>query len=340
MAAEMPVNAQKPKAGPTTGDRIKAYLARYGIFLVLMVLLAVISALTPIIRGEQYFLTPRNLIQIALQASVNATIAVGMTFVITSGGIDLSVGSIVALCGVVAALAMRDLPIGPLVGLLVAVVVGGLCGLFNGLLVTRVGLPPFIATLGTMGIFRGLALIISEGRPIYGFGREFLDMFSGNFASTGIPVAVVIAFIVALLGWFIFTRTRFGKYTVAIGGSEETARLSGIPVERYKLGIYTLGGLLTGVAAALLLARLSSGDPTFGQLFELDAIAAAVMGGTSLTGGEGSIAGTMVGALIISLVRNAMNIFNMPSYYQQVVIGSVIVLAVMLDQWRKRQTRD
>ena len=137
----------------------------------------------------------------------------------------------------------------------------------------------------------------------------------------------------------VLNHLRFGKYAVAIGGNEQTARLAGIPVRRYKLGIYALSGLLTGIAAALLLARLSSGDPTFGTFFELDAIAAAVMGGTSLTGGQGTIAGSVVGALIISLVRNAMNLFNVPSYWQQLIIGSVIVLAVMLDQWRKRQTQ-
>ena len=279
------------------------------------------------------------MLQVALQASINAIIAVGMTFVITSGGIDLSVGSIVALSGVAAAMAMRDTDIGPLGGFGVAVLVGTLCGLFNGFLITRIKLPPFIATLGTMGIFRGVALVISEGRSIYGFGREFLQTFSGTVANTAIPVSVAFAAVLAVIFWWVFNYTKFGKYTIAIGGSEETTRLAGIPVERYKMGIYALSGMLTGIAAALLLARLSSGDPTFGTMFELDAIAAAVMGGTSLTGGEGTVVGTIVGALIISLVRNAINIFNIPSYWQQVIIGSVIVLAVMLDQWRKKQSR-
>lgn len=453
MTAHTTDETQSDRQPLVSQQDIANFAARYGIFLVLALMVAVISVLTPVIRGEQYFLTPRNLIQVMLQGAVNAIIAVGMTFIITSGGIDLSVGSMLALCGVLAALAMRDLNVGAWGGLLVCLGVGTLCGLFNGVLIigirikrrtalrsiagvnialcaislnqmgsltlTAAGgllalllavealtitlprlttfsliratmialslswllasmalmaligagvatffisllliallnlvlygflvadlrLPPFIATLGTLGIFRGLALIISDGRPIYGFGREFLQTFSGNvvsFGDVGLPVAVVIALLVALIGWFIFTRTRFGKYTIAIGGNEETARLAGIRVERYKLGIYAFGGLLTGLAAALLLARLSSGDPTFGTLAELDAIAAAVMGGTSLTGGEGSVSGTLVGAVIISLVRNAMNLFNLPSYYQQVVIGAVIVLAVMLDQWRKGQTQ-
>lgn len=327
---------EKPKTLDNQA-RTAEFIARYGIVFILIVMIVASSLLSPIIRGEQYFLTGRNLIQIALQAAVNAIIAVGMTFVITSGGIDLSVGSIVALGGVLAAMAMRDTSIGPVGGFLVAVLVGLLCGLFNGLLITRIRLPAFIATLGTMGIFRGLALVVSEGRPIYGFGREFLQIFAGNIGP--IPVSVIVALLVALLGWFILTQTRFGKYTVAIGGNEQTTRRAGIAVNRYKIGIYGLGGILTGIASALLLARLSSGDPTFGNGFELDAIAATVMGGTSLEGGEGSISGTIVGALIISIVRNAMNIFNVPSYWQQVVIGGVIVLAVVLDQWRKSQTR-
>lgn len=317
--------------------RTAEFIARYGIVFILLVMVVAFSILSPIIRGEQYFLTGRNLIQIALQAAINAIIAVGMTFIITSGGIDLSVGSTVALGGVLAAMAMRDTAIGPFGGFFVAVGVGLACGLFNGFLITRIKLPAFIATLGTMGIFRGLALVISEGRPIYGFGREFLQIFAGNIGP--IPTSVIAATLVALIGWFILSQTRFGKYTIAIGGNEQTTRRAGIPVNRYKVGIYGLGGLLTGIASALLLARLSSGDPTYGNSFELDAIAATVMGGTSLDGGEGSISGTIVGALIISIVRNAMNIFNVPSYWQQVVIGGVIVLAVVLDQWRKSQTR-
>jgi ribose transport system permease protein len=260
------------------------FVARYGVVLVLILLVALMTFLSPIIRGQQLFLTDRNLLQVALQASINAIIAVGMTFVITSGGIDLSVGSIVALSGVAAAMAMRDTNIGPLGGFGVAVLVGTLCGLFNGFLITRIKLPPFIATLGTMGIFRGVALVISEGRSIYGFGREFLQTFSGTVANTAIPVSVAFAAVLAVIFWWVFNYTKFGKYTIAIGGSEETTRLAGIPVERYKMGIYALSGMLTGIAAALLLARLSSGDPTFGTMFELDAIAAAVMGGTSLTG--------------------------------------------------------
>lgn len=306
-------------------------LARYAI---LIALVAVLSILAPLVRGEQLFLTPNNLLQVGQQAAINAIIAVGMTFVIISGGIDLSVGSIVALGGVVAALVLRSGG-SAWIGFGAAVSVGLACGALNGVLITRVNVPPFIVTLGTMGVFRGLALILSGGLSIYGFGRDFSQLFAGRIGE--IPVQVIVAALVALMGALLLAQTRFGKYTIAIGGGQRAARLLGVPVRRYKIGVYALSGGLTGAASALLLARLSSGDPTFGVGFELDAIAAVVMGGTSLSGGVGSIGGTIIGALIISLIRNAINLFNVPSYWQELVIGVVIVLAVTLDQWRKRE---
>jgi len=335
----------------TLRQRAALFFARYGIVIVLFALLIVFSLLSPVVRdGRQLFMTVPNIIQILQQASINATIAIGMTFVITSGGIDLSVGSIVALAGVLAAMLMKGIPITPdftlqvgwLGGVLVILAVGTLCGLFNAFLITRLNLVPFIATLGTMGIFRGIALVLSDGRSVYGFDMTFVNIFTYRLPLGGgieIPFAVIVMIVVALLFGFILTQTKLGKYTVAIGGNEDTARAAGIAVKRYKVMIYAIGGLLTGIAGALLLARLRSGDPTFGRFFELDAIAAVVMGGTSLSGGTGTIVGTIVGALIISVVQNAMNIFNVPSYWQEVVIGSVIVAAVLLDQWRKRQTQ-
>jgi ribose transport system permease protein len=315
---------------------LELLLGRYGVFFVLVVLVIGCTVLSPLLReGQQLFLTGPNLINIAQQASINAIIAVGMTFVIISGGIDLSVGSMVAFSGVVAAIVMRDFPAEPWGGFIVAVLMAGLCGFSNGLLITRLDLPPFIVTLGTLGIFRGLAQVVGDGRSVYQFDRVFGATFAGRVGP--IPVPVIVAGIVALIFAYVLAYTRLGKYAIAIGGSEETARLAGIAVRRYKLVIYTLGGLLVGVASALQVARFNSGDPTFGDGFELDAIASVVMGGTSLSGGQGTIAGTIVGALTISTVRNAMNIFRVPSYWQQVVIGGVIVLAVILDQWRKRR---
>lgn len=318
--------------------RLADFIARFGIVFILVILMVGLTLLTPSIRGHQYFLTKTNLLNVALQASINSVIAVGMTFIITSGGIDLSVGSMAGFTGIMIALALRDYGVGTLGGLLVAMAIGSLCGLFNGLLITRANLQPFIVTLGTMGMYRGLALVASNGRPIYGFDPQFIKTFSGNIMGD-IPKPVIVAALVALGGWFILTQTRFGKYTIAIGGNEETTGLAGIPVQRYKLGIYVLGGFLTGVAAALLTARLSSADPTAGSGFELDAIAATVMGGTSLSGGEGTILGTIVGALIISLVRNGMNILNVPTFWQQFVIGSVIILAALLDRWRRSKVQ-
>jgi ribose/xylose/arabinose/galactoside ABC-type transport system permease subunit len=195
-------------------------------------------------------------------------------------------------------------------------------------------LPPFIATLGTMGIFRGVALIISEGRPIYGLSAGFISTFAGTVGP--IPIPVIIALITAIIFGFILVRTKIGEYTVAIGGNEETARLSGINVKLYKLIVYAICGGLSGLAGVVLTARMSAAEPIAGNSFELDAIAATVMGGTSLLGGEGTIVGTVIGALFTSLVRNGMNLFNVQAYWQQVVIGSVIVLAVILDRRRKR----
>lgn len=323
----------RPRAGAGT-LRLSDFVTRYGIFLVLGVMVVTLAIITPIVRGEQYFLNATNALQVFLQAAINLVVALGMTFVIAGAGIDLSVGSVIALGGLVAAFAMQA-GVGPWGGLIVAMLVGMLCGAFNGLLVTRLGLQPFIVTLGTMGVFRGLALVISNGNPVYNFGPRFNAIFSGFVA--GIPTAVVIAFVLALGCWWLLTQTRFGKYTLAIGSRDETVRLAGINVDAYKLRIYALCGVLTGVAAALLTARLSSADPIAGSLFELDAIAATVMGGTSLSGGVATIPGTVVGALIISLVRNGMNILNVPTFWQQLVIGSVIILAAVLDQWRKRQ---
>lgn len=346
-------------------NRIAQFAARYGVLFVLILMITALSILSPIIRGDQAFLTASNLSNVLLQASVNMIVAVGMTFVITSGGIDLSVGSMLALGAVLASMFMRDftpvfaptarqlgleeitaarmIAVG---GLLVAVLVCSLCGLFNGILIALLKLPPFIATLGTLGMFRGLAMIVTNGRPVIGFGRDYLQMFSYRAPTpflepflVNIPVQIIIALLVAAVFSFVLNRTRLGKYTIAIGGNEETTRLAGIPVNGYKIRIYILSGLLTGVASALLLARLGSGDPNYGQSDELDAIAATVMGGTSLTGGEGTVFGTVVGALIISLVRNGLNLFNVQSYWQSFVIGAVIVIAVLIDRWRKRQTR-
>jgi len=312
---------------PTIADMVGTLVGRYGIILALIILAVALSFLSP------YFLTINNLFNVLLQASINLIVAVGMTFVITSAGIDLSVGSIVALAGMVMADAMSKkmgLPIA--VGL--ALVVGTLSGCLNGILITRLRLPPFIVTLGTMSILRGLALIYNQGRPIYGLPQAELQAISGYVGP--IPIPVIIALSVAFLFHMVLHHTTIGEYTIAIGGNEEAARLSGINVTRYKVIIYGISGLMCGLAGIVLTARLSAAEPIAGMLYELDAIAATVMGGTSLMGGEGTIVGTIIGALIMSVLRNGLNLLNIQSYYQQVVIGVVIVLAVALDRLRKR----
>jgi ribose transport system permease protein len=220
-----------------------------------------------------------------------------------------------------------------------AAVAGGLalgtaCGVVNGLLITRISLPPFIVTLGTMSAYRGLALIYNQGRPIYGLPREDVQIIAGYVGP--VPIPVILAAVVAVLGWFILNETQIGRYTTAIGGNEEVARLCGINVDRYKVVVYGICGLLCGLAAVILTARLYAAEPIAGVLFELEAIAATVMGGTNLMGGYGTIVGTVAGALLMSVLRNLFNLLNIQAYYQQLAIGVVIILAVSIDQLRRR----
>jgi ribose/xylose/arabinose/galactoside ABC-type transport system permease subunit len=301
---------------------------RYGILLALLALCVVLAFLSP------YFLTVPNFLNVLLQASINLVVAVGMTFVITSAGIDLSVGSIVALAGIIMALLMKNHIGGLPVAVLGALVAGLAVGSSNGMLITRLRLPPFIVTLGTMSVVRGLALIISDGKPVYGLPQAELRVISGYIGP--VPIPVIIAIIVAILAHLVLRRTTMGEYTVAIGGNEEAARLSGIDVRNYKVAIYAISGLMCGIAGIILTSRLSAAEPIAGVNYELDAIAATVMGGTSLMGGQGTIFGTVIGALLMSVLRNGLNLLNIQSYYQQLAIGIVIILAVSLDVLRKR----
>jgi ribose/xylose/arabinose/galactoside ABC-type transport system permease subunit len=300
---------------------------RFGTLIGLVVLGAVLSALTP------YFLSVSNLLNIAEQTSINATVAVGMTFVILSGGIDLSVGSIVALSGVVLGLALRDGQ--PLVlAVLLALTVGIICGQINGTLIDRGGLPPFIVTLGMMSIARGAALVITEGRPVSGFDETFRSIATARIGFVPAPVLIMTS--VYLIAHFVLARTTFGRYVYAIGGNEEAARLSGVRIHLHKSLIYAVSGLTSAVAAVILTARLNSAQPIAGMMYELDAIAATVIGGTSLMGGEGTLAGTLVGALIMGVLRNGLNLLGVSSFLQQIVIGGVIVGAVLVDTVLKR----
>lgn len=317
---------------PGSHGRVAQLLLRYGIVLALAALAAFFAWRSPV------FFTDDNLFQILLQASVNTIVALGMTFVIITAGIDLSVGSTAALAGMVAATAMKtglpfvgvvvSWPVAVLVGILVGVLVGAA----NGLLITSLRITPFIVTLGTLSVVRGLTLIYSEGRPVFGFPEGF-NQIAGRLGP--LPTPVVIAGVLTLLAWFVLRFTRLGEYTYAIGGNEEATRLAGVPVDRYKVAVYTLCGALAATAGIVLTARLRTAEPNAATGYELDAIAATVMGGTSLFGGEGSVVGTVIGALIIATLRNGLNLLNVQAYYQQLAIGLVIILAVALDRFRQ-----
>jgi ribose transport system permease protein len=251
-----------------------------------------------------------------------------MTFVIVSAGIDLSVGSLVAVAGVVLAGALHaNMPLA--VAIAASLATGFVFGLLNGLAITLGNLPPFIATLGMMSIARGCALLFTDGRPISGFDAAFRSIATGRVL--GIPAPVIVTAGVFVVAQFVLAETRFGRYVYAIGGNEEATRLSGVNVRLHKTMVYGVSGLASAVAAVLLTARLNSAQPIAGIMYELDAIAATVIGGTSLMGGEGGLGGTIIGALIMGVLRNGLNLLGVSSFVQQIVIGLVIVIAVLVD---------
>lgn len=299
---------------------------RLGTLAGLFGLCVLLWALTP------HFLTVANLLNVLEQTAINAVIAAGMTFVIVSGGIDLSVGSLVAVAGVVLAAALhRSMPIA--VALAASLGVGVGFGLLNGVAITWGRLPPFIATLGMMSIARGCALLFTEGRPVSGFDPAFRSVATAKLA--GIPAPVFVTVGVYLLAHFVLSATRFGRYVYSMGGNEEATRLSGVNVRLHKTLVYGVSGLASAVAAVLLTARLNSAQPIAGIMYELDAIAATVIGGTSLMGGEGGLGGTIIGALIMGVLRNGLNLLGVSSFVQQIVIGLVIVVAVLIDTMLK-----
>ncbi|BDG30011.1 ribose ABC transporter permease (plasmid) [Thermus thermophilus] len=304
------------------------FLARYGLVWALGILVLVLSLLSP------YFLTPSNLLNILRQVSINAILALGMTVVILKGGIDLSVGSLLALAGAMAAgLAVAGLS--PVLAMGLGIGVAIALGILQGLLVAYAGLPPFIVTLAGLTAFRGLTLVYTDGRPITGLPEPFL--FLGNGTVLGIPVPVMAMLLFLLLTHFLLRYTAWGRYLYAIGGNEEAARLSGVPVAPIKVFAYAYSGLAAGLAALVLTGRLNSAQPTAGTGFELDAIAAAVVGGTSLAGGRGTAWGTFLGALIIGVLNNGMNLLNVSAFYQLIAKGVVIVLALLVDRLVRRR---
>lgn len=282
------------------------------------------------------FLTSSNILNILRQTSINSIIAAGMTFVIITGGIDLSVGSTLALSGAVAAFLIGS-GANPLVGIAAALAVGSLIGLVNGLAITKGKLQPFIVTLATMTIFRGATMVFTDGKPIssgYEKGGEFLSKI-GNGYVMGVPIPIIIMIVVFAVGFYVLTQTTFGRYVYSVGGNEEATKLSGVNTDKVKLLVYSISGFLAALAGIIITARLSSAQPTAGSGYELDAIAAVVLGGTSLAGGVGTILGTVTGALIIGVLNNALNLMNVSSYYQLLAKGVVILIAVLLDRKNK-----
>lgn len=307
----------------------KATLQKLGPFLALLVLATGLAITSP------DFLTMGNLLNVFRQVSINALIAFGMTLVILLGGIDLSVGSILALSSVLTAL-MLSHGIDPVVATSVGVLAGAGMGMLNGLVISKGKVAPFIATLGMMTILRGVALVVSEGRPITGLNSDFFAMLGGGYVGGIIPVPVIIMLVMFGVFWFVLKNTVFGRHVYAVGGNEEASRLSGINTDRIKIWVYTLSGAMAATAGMILTSRLNSAQPTAGTGYELDAIAAVVLGGTSLTGGRGWIFGTLVGALLIGILNNGLNLLGVSSFYQQVIKGVVILLAVLLDRANKK----
>jgi ribose transport system permease protein len=302
-------------------------LQALGIYIAAVVLFVVLGIL------NENFLTPGNLRDIAVSASVNAIIGIGLTFVIITGGIDLSVGAMASFAGIVSATTMVNGGVPPFAALLAGIVLGIVAGALNGLLITKLRLPPFIATLGTMSIFQGCAYVVTNGKPVYDIPTEFVLLL--NSYVVGIPIVVIIVAIVGIGAWLLLRKTVFGQNVIAVGGSEETAWLSGVRVHRVKILVYSLAGGLSALAGLVIVARINAAQPDAGSPYQLTAIAAAVIGGANLMGGEGRIAGTLVGALILGALTNGLVLLNVPSFYEQIVTGLVVLIAVTLDQGSK-----
>lgn len=330
LASPLPaVTASPPRP---VRSRIGRLVSRYGI---VVVFVALCVALT---FANEFFLTWGNWANVLRQTSINGILAIGMTFVVLSGGIDLSVGSLLAISGMVAGSLVTGVHAHhPLLGILAGVATGTVLGAINGVLVARLLVPPFVATLGMLSVGRGLTFIYSDGMPIPNLSTGF--RFIGQGDLLGVPMPVVILLVVFAVCWFALTHTTYGRYVYAVGGSEKSAKTSGINTRLVTFAVYVVSGALAGLAGQVLAARTTSALPQAGVSYELDAIAAVVIGGTSLSkGGVGSVVGTLFGALIIGVINNGLDLMGVSSYYQQVIKGIIIVAAVLLDNFtRKRQ---
>jgi putative xylitol transport system permease protein len=321
----------------TTSQSIGQILQRYGIFIALVVMCLTLAVIS------ENFLSTRNILNVLRQTSINGILAIGMTFVILTRGIDLSVGSVVAFAGLVAAsLAttaatgmVGDGPYPALLAIAAGLAVGMACGAMSGVIVSRFHVPAFVATLGMLSAARGLALIYSGGRPIPSLTEEFRWIGTGSI--WGIPVPIFLLLGTFAIAHFVLTQTRFGRHVYAVGGNPHAAKVSGLPVRGIRFSVYVIAGALAGLAGMILAARTGSALPQAGIAYELDAIAAVVIGGTSLAGGVGRVTGTLIGALLIGVMNNGLDLMGVESYYQQVIKGILIVAAVMLDQSKNKQ---
>lgn len=323
-----------PSQAFRSGRGMLNYMVReYSFVLVFLALCLIVSILIPT------FLTPQNLINVLIQIAINALIATGMTFVIISGGIDLSVGSVAALAGIVVTALIKHLHPGTagIYLLIIGVVlgVGLLCGGLSGLVIARCSVEPFIATLAMLSIARGLAFVYTQSRPIFELPEAF--GFIGQGYIGPVPMIVLIMVGVLAAAHIVLSRTCFGRYVYAIGSNEEVARLCGINVARVKLAVYVISGILSALAGVCLASRLASGQPAAASGYELNAIAAVVLGGTSLSGGRGSIPKTLIGILTIGVVNNSLSLMKMSSYWQSITMGLIILVAVMIDKLNQRR---
>lgn len=300
--------------------------------IVLLILVIAMSVLSP------YFLSVSNVLNILLATSTIGILAIGATLILSSNGLDLSVGSVLGFSGVVGAYLVAIVGLPWPFAIIGALAAGAFAGAINGFLVTRTRIPAFIVTLGMLGIARGFALIIApNGGAIYGLSPEIVYLGQGR--PFGIPAPVIILAVTAVIAHYLLAYSRFGRHTLALGDNEAAARATGIPVERHRWILYTISGLTAGLAGLVFMARVNAGDPTAGLNYELTAITAAIIGGTSLFGGKGSILGTMVGALIMGVLQNGLNLLAVPSFWQQVAIGMVLILAVYIDQLQTSRER-
>lgn len=301
-------------------------LRRFGIFIAFLIIVIILSCIT------SSFLTGENILNVIRQISFNGMVAIGMTFVIITGGIDLSVGSVLALGALfTTSMCTQENPGSLVVAILVGLAVATACGFLNGLMITKGKMAPFIATMAMMTMARGASLLFCNGRPIINLTDEFKEIGTGSLL---LPIPILVFFLVIIVAYLVLYRSRFGRKVFAVGGNEAAARASGVNIDRVKISVYMISSFLAGLSGIILAARMSAGSPIVGEGYELDAIAAAVIGGTSLSGGVGSVFGTVIGTLIIGIISNGLDILNVSSYYQDIVKGLIIVIAVLIDRKR------